>query len=176
MIPQNIVHYLETHGVPYERLLHRRAVTAQELAATVHMPGRQVAKAVMVQAGEKTFIAVLPATELLDEDRLAALLGVPSVRMLHEPEFEGLFPGCEAGAEPPFGGLFGLPVVIDAVLSRSDHIVFRAGSHEEAILMRFDDFVQLENHPLVGSFGESPEVVAWTQGRTERIVPPPSAT
>jgi hypothetical protein len=85
-------------------------------------------------------------------------------RLLRESEFQGLFPDCEAGAEPPFGGLFALPVVVDSTLAESDRIVFRAGSHEEAIEMRYEDFYRLENGPRVGAIGRAhpsaPEV--WT--------------
>lgn len=153
MIPRRIVEYLEAHGVPYERLLHRRAITAQELAAVVHVPGRRLAKSVLVKAGKEIWIAVLPATEIVDLERLAAVLGVPAARLLREPEFEGLFPDCEAGAEPPFGGLYGLPVVVDSALTGADRLVFRAGSHEEAIEMRYNDFCRLENELLVGAIG-----------------------
>ena len=153
MIPQRIVDYLEQHAVPYERRLHRRAITAQELAATVHVAGRRVAKAVLVEVGGKTWIAVLPATEIVDVERLARVLGAERARLLREEEFEGLFPDCEPGAEPPFGGLYGLPVVVDSGLAGVNRVVFRAGSHEEAIELRYLDFFRLENEPPVGAFG-----------------------
>lgn len=149
MIPPGIVDYLERHSIPYQRRLHRRAVTAQELAATVHVPGRRVVKSVLVKAGEKTWIAVLPATGIVDEARLAAAVGAPAVRLLREPEFEGLFPDCEAGAEPPFGGLYGIPIIIDSALDDAGRLIFRAGSHEEAIELDSDDFCRLENEPPV---------------------------
>jgi Ala-tRNA(Pro) deacylase len=155
MIPERIIEYLRNHGVAYERRFHRRAITAQELAAAVHLPGRQVAKSVMVKANGQIWIAVLPATELVDEDRLAPVLGARSVHLLHESEFESLFPDCEAGAEPPFGGLYGLPVVIDSALAKAESILFRAGSHEEAIEMRYEDFYRLEGQPMVGAIGRS---------------------
>jgi Ala-tRNA(Pro) deacylase len=157
MIPGRIIEYLHSHGVPYERRLHRRVITAQELAATVHVPGRRVAKSVMVEANGQVWIALLPATELVDEDRLASVLNVPAVRLLDESEFEGLFPDCEPGAEPPFGGLYGLPVVIDSALAEAETILFRAGSHEEAIEMRYDDFYRLEWEPKVGAIGRAQE-------------------
>jgi Ala-tRNA(Pro) deacylase len=156
MIPRRIIEYLDSHDAPYERLLHRRAITAQELAATVHVPGRRVAKSVMVKANGQVWIAVLPATELVDEDRLAAVLDADAVRLLHESEFEGLFPDCEPGAEPPFGGLYGLPVIVDPALAEAEAIVLRAGSHEEAIEMRFDDFYRLEQEPRVANIGRAP--------------------
>lgn len=153
MIPQRIVKYLEAHAIPYQRLMHRRAITAQQLAAAVHVPGRRLAKSVLVKAGEEIWIAILPATEIVDVDRLAAVLGAPAARLLRESEFEGLFPDCEPGAEPPFGGLYGLPVVVDSALTGMDKLVFRAGSHEEAIEMRYVDFCRLENELTVGVIG-----------------------
>lgn len=155
MIPQRIVKYLESHSIPYEHRLHRCAITAQELATTLRLPGGQVAKSVIVQAGDQIWIAALPSTKVIDENRLAAFLGVPAVRLLHEPEFGGLFPDCEPGAEPPFGGLFGLPVAVDSGLAECDRIVFRAGSHEESIEMRYGDFFRLENEPRVGVIGRA---------------------
>jgi Ala-tRNA(Pro) deacylase len=155
MIPNQIVEYLERRKVPYERRTHRRALTAQEVAACMHVTGYRVAKSVIVQAGGKTWIAVLPAAEEVDEERLAAVVGAP-VRFVSEREFTALFPGCEPGAEPPFGCLYGLPVVVDSTLAKADRIVFRAGSHEEAVELRYQDFAALENRPTVGTFGRIP--------------------
>jgi len=156
MIPQQIVEYLERNAVVYERHPHRRACSAQELAASMHVPGRRVAKSVIVKGGDQIWIAVLPATEVVDEERLAEVLGVPSVRLLHEADFESLFAGCEPGAEPPFGALFGLPVVADSALAEAERIVFCAGSHEEAIEIRYQDFRRVEGDPKTGAFGRFP--------------------
>jgi len=156
MIPQQIVDYLERHAVAYERHPHRRACSAQELAAAMHVSGRRVAKSVIVKGDDRIWIAVLPASEVVDEELLAGVLGVPSVRLLDEADFEGLFAGCEPGAEPPFGSLFGLPVVVDSALAEADRIVLRAGSHEEAIEIRYQDFRRVEDDPRMGTFGRLP--------------------
>ena len=104
----------------------------------------------IVKGGDQIWIAVLPASEVVDEKLLARVLGVPSVRLLDEEEFERFFPGCEPGAEPPLGSLFGLPLVIDSTLAEAGRIVFRAGSHEEAIEIRYEDFRRLERDPKTG--------------------------
>jgi len=111
---------------------------------------------VIVKGGDQIWIAVLPASEVVDEKLLARVLGVPSVRLLDEEEFERFFPGCEPGAEPPLGSLFGLPLVIDSTLAEAGRIVFRAGSHEEAIEIRYEDFRRLERDPKTGTFGRPP--------------------
>jgi len=156
MISRQIVDFLEKHDVSYERHAHRRACTAQELAAATRVPGRRVAKSVIVKGGDRIWMAVLAASEVIDEKLLAGVLGVPSVRLLDEADFEGFFPGCEPGAEPPFGSLFGLEVVVDSTLAEADRIVFRAGSHEEAMEIRYEDFRRLEGDPKTGTFGRPP--------------------
>lgn len=148
MIPQQILEHLSAASVPYAVRIHSRAVTAQELAASVHVSGSRVAKSVLVEADGRRIIAVLPATEFVDRDRLAAAIGASRLRFLREDEFAGLFPGCELGAEPPFGSLYGLPVVVDRSLAVDEPLVLRAGSHEEALEMGFDDFARLEGVQL----------------------------
>jgi Ala-tRNA(Pro) deacylase len=67
------------------------------------------------------------------------LLGT-RVELAREEEFAGLFPGCELGAEPPFGNLYNLPVYADESLGKDPEIVFNAGTHLEAIRMKYLDF------------------------------------
>jgi len=64
-----------------------------------------------------------------------------------------LFPHCEVGAMPPFGPLYGQTVYVDAVLALEPEIVFNAGTHRDAIAMRWNDFVRMAN-PVVGKFAE----------------------
>lgn len=166
MIPARIIEYLESRGVSYRKVPHRRAVSAQDLAHTVHVPGQHVAKTVMVMADGQPWIAVLPASEAIQTWRLGEALGADQVWMMSEVEFARLFPDCEMGAEPPFGTLYGLPVVVDRRLADSQTILFRAGSHEEAIEMSYDDFISLE-HPRVDEFGTAIHP-SW---RTEELFP-----
>ena len=51
--------------------------------------------------------------------------------------------GGGPGAVPPFGNLFGLPVLVDEALTRSPEIAFNAGSNAVSMTMRSDDFVRL---------------------------------
>ncbi len=160
MVPMEIVRHLEGNGVPFSVRQHPRAVSAQQLAAAVHVSGYRVAKPVMVAADGLPFIAVVPAADRVDTDRLAAALGAREVRLMREEEFADLFGGCEIGAEPPLGSLYGLPVVLDYRLARSEPLVFRAGSHEDALEMRYDDFAQLE-HPRLAEFAIAEPALPW---------------
>lgn len=158
MIPQMIVQYLMENRVPFRRHWHTRAVSAQELAATLHVSGYRVAKSVIVQAGKTRYIAVLPATEMLDETGFARAVGAREASLADESEFPVLFPECEVGAEPPFGGLYGLPVVMDKSLVDEEPLVFRAGSHEETLEIVADDYFALES-PILASIGRGAQEV-----------------
>lgn len=159
MIPHPIIQYLERQKIPFIRHPHPRAVSGQELAAAVHVTGYRVAKAVLVEADGRPLIAVVPVAELLDEERLRDALGAERVSLLREASFEPLFPTCEVGAEPPFGGLFALPVALDASLAVRGPLILRAGSHEESIEIDSADFVRLERPTIAAIARERPP--AW---------------
>lgn len=152
MIPSHIVEYLKSKGIPFVRHWHPRAVGAHKVAESMHVSGHKVAKAVIVDADGHRWIAVLPASQQLDDGRLAAELGAHRIRMVKEHEFERAFKDCERGAEPPFGHLYDLPVVVDRSLAKEERIYFRAGSHEETLEMSYADFESIE-HPKVATFG-----------------------
>ena len=128
---------LDESHVAYSPIVHHLAYTAQEVAAAEHMPGREHAKVTMIKAGEGFFLAVLSAPRKVD-------LANP-IRLAEEAEFSPLFPDCEPGAMPPFGHLFGLPMIVDTELEKDEHIVFQAGSHAESVRMRYADFKRLAN-------------------------------
>jgi Ala-tRNA(Pro) deacylase len=163
MIPRHIIEYLRASDAPFRRRAHPRAVTAQELASALHVPGRRVAKSLLVRAGDRKYIAVLPATTMLDEERFARAVRAREVELMKEEELRGSFASCEPGAEPPFGGLYGVPVVVDDSFEAGDQVVFRAGSHEEAIEMCFEDFIRLE-HPEVAHIGRRIDALAQLHG------------
>jgi Ala-tRNA(Pro) deacylase len=152
-VSDRLVHYLEQQHVPFVTIPHARAYTAQEIAASIHVPGQEVAKTVIVQADGKLYMAVMPATRRADLVLLKKALGVKKIRLATEEEFEGIFPECEVGAMPPFGNLYRIPVVADESLKKDREIVFNAGSHTETVKMGFDEFVELVK-PIFAAFTE----------------------
>jgi Ala-tRNA(Pro) deacylase len=146
--------FLREAHVPYTIVPHRPAFTAEEEAAATHVPARDWAKVVVCFIDGEPVEAVVPAFSKINLDRLLDLAGGRDVRMADEEELLGLFPACEVGAMPPFGPLYGQTVYVDAMLALEPEIVFNAGTHREAIAMRWNDFVKIVN-PIVGRFAES---------------------
>jgi Ala-tRNA(Pro) deacylase len=143
---------LDAKKIKYQVLTHSTAYTAQEIAGLQHVPGRQLAKVVMVKRDGKLIMTVLPATHRVNLTRLEQLLG-GRIELATEEEFRGLFPGCDVGGEPPFGNLFGLDVWVDLSLTKNDEIVFNAGNHWQTIRMRYEDYARLVQ-PQIASFAE----------------------
>jgi len=140
---------LKDKGVPYEVISHEQAFTAQEVAAAEHVTGHRFAKTVIAKAGEKAYMLVLPASHHVDFEKASDLVG-EDLEMAKEEELKKLFPDCEIGAEPPFGSEYGLPTYVDESLTRVDDVVFRAGTHDLSIRMKYDDYAKLEA-PAVGN-------------------------
>jgi Ala-tRNA(Pro) deacylase len=135
--------FLDQNRVKYVSLRHSTAYTAQEIAASAHVKGRTMAKTVVVKLGGKLALAVLPAKYHVSLEKLKAASGAASAELATEEQFIKAFPGCETGAMPPFGNLFGLAVYVDETLSRDEEIAFNAGSHTELIQMAYADFARL---------------------------------
>lgn len=145
----DIEKYLTEAGVSFERHEHSTAYTAQTLAAEEHVSGHKVAKSVAVSADGRSVLCVLPASYKVDLDKLAQVLGARECRLVDEAELAKLFPDVEVGAEPPFGEPYGLETFVDEHLALADTITFNAGSHREAIRIRYADYAQLAQPSVV---------------------------
>jgi len=135
--------FLDQNNVRYITITHSIAYTAQGIAALTHTKGRELAKTVMVKVDGALAMAVVPASWHVSLELLKEGTGARTVELAGESDFFNRFPGCETGAMPPFGNLYGMAVFADDGLAREKEIAFNAGSHRELIRMTYDDFAQL---------------------------------
>ncbi|MBE9546664.1 MAG: YbaK/EbsC family protein [Proteobacteria bacterium] len=135
--------FLDTHNVRYVTITHSEIYTAQEIAASAHIPGKELAKTVIVRVDGKMAMAVLPATYKVDFGLLKEATGASEVELAGEQEFKDMFPGCEIGAMPPFGNLYGMEVLVSKTLAEDEEIAFNAGTHRELVKLSYKDFETL---------------------------------
>ena len=135
--------FLDENKVKYISVQHSSAYTAQEIAAIAHIPGKDLAKTVIIKINGKMAMAVLPASYKVSFDNLKETLGVTEARLAYEQEFIDKFPDCEVGAMPPFGNIYGIEVYVAESLAEEEEIAFNACSHTELIKMKFSDFERL---------------------------------
>jgi Ala-tRNA(Pro) deacylase len=139
---------LDAQRIQYTRIAHPTAYTAQQVAARAHVPGRELAKAVIVNIDGKLAMVVQNAASPVPLGRIKSATGAREVHLAREHEFEQWFPDCEVGAMPPFGNLYGMEVFVTDSLAADDEIAFSAGSHTELIKLEYRDFARLA-HPIV---------------------------
>lgn len=135
--------YLDSRKVKYVSIKHSIAYTAQEIAASAHISGKELAKTVLIKADGKMLMSVLPASYRIDFEALKFALGAERIRLANEQEFKDRFPECEVGAMPPFGNLYDMEVFVAQSLTDDEEIYFNAGTHTELIHMSYKDFEKI---------------------------------
>ena len=152
-ISSQLKEYLDNQGVEYSVKAHEPAYTALEVAAARHVPGKELAKSVILKADDRLIMAVLPASYVVNVRILKDEIGCDSLRLASEEEFRDRFPTCELGAMPPFGNIFGVEVYCDNLIESDEEIEFNAGTHTDTVRLRSEDFKKLVN-PHISNFRE----------------------
>lgn len=141
--------FLTRNQVKFEIVKHSPAFTAQQVAASAHIPGKNLAKTVIIKIDGKLAMVVEPAHMKVNLDALKRQLNAQRVDVATEAEFRSKFPECEVGAMPPFGKLYNMDVFVSDNLSHTDEISFNAGTHAELIKMSYQDFFKLVKPKIV---------------------------
>ena len=149
MPTQKLKDYLDQHEIQYVTISHSPAYTAQRIAELTRIPGKELAKTVIVKIDDKFAMAVLPASCRVNLWHLQEAIGADEVTLSSETEFNELFPDCEVGAMPPFGNLYNMGVYVAEQLTEDDEIAFNAGSHSELVKMSYSDFANLVTPQVV---------------------------
>lgn len=143
MALSRLTDYLDEHGKKYVIVKHSPAFTAQEVAASAHIPGKDMVKTVMVKADGDMKMVVLPSTHDVDFNSIRETLEAEEVELASEEEFEELFPDSELGAMPPFGNFYEIDTLVAESLTNDEIIAFNAGTHKEVIKMAYNDYQEL---------------------------------
>ncbi|WP_111495183.1 MULTISPECIES: aminoacyl-tRNA deacylase [Marinobacter] len=143
MISQKLRQYLDSNAVTYQTALHEPTVDASRTAQAAHVRGREFAKTVVVKSNGRLFMTVLPSTDRVHLDELRRSMGSQDVELADEDDIRQAFPDCELGAMPPFGNLYNMDVFVSEHLREDDRISFNAGSHDEVMQMRYQDYDRL---------------------------------
>src|SRR5262245_43867195 len=145
---ERIEEKLQTAAVPFTVLRHRPVFTSEEAATVRGVPLASGAKALVLKAGERFVMAVVPADRKLDSKKAREAFGVKALRFATREEVEELT-GLQPGSIPPFGSLFNLPTHCDPALAEQASINFNAGDHTISVQMTHADYVRVEQPAMV---------------------------
>jgi Ala-tRNA(Pro) deacylase len=151
MPAKKLKEFLDGNKVKYKTIGHSIAYTAQEIAEAAAVPGQELAKTIIVRIDGELAMAVLPASYRVDTNRLAKAAGAKKVELAGEEEFSDQFPGCDLGAMPPFGNLYGMKVFVAEKLAAAREFAFNAGTHRELVRLSYADFERLVK-PVTAAF------------------------
>lgn len=139
-IATSVREYLDREHVKYDVLVHPPTQNATHNAELSHVPGDQVAKAVVLEDDNGYLMAVLPASHKLDLQALGRELHRDGLSFVDERELTTLFKDCERGAVPPLGPLYDMETVLDRSLADAPEIYFEAGDHLTLIHLKGEKF------------------------------------
>jgi len=154
----DLFRYLNSNNAEFQVLEHDPAFSAHDVAAVAHVPESEMAKAVLIRIEDHYWMAVLRADQRINQQMIRRVFGAKNVQLAHEEDLGLLFPDCQIGAMPPFGNLYGLPVLVEECLAEDEEIVFNACTHTKAIRMKFKDFRRLAK-PVITGFADSVHMV-----------------
>lgn len=141
--------YIAEHDLSWDPVPHALSQTSIEAAHQAHLVPKRVAKAVVVKAGERFFMAVIPADHRIDLAQVSEAFG-EECTLATEEDLTQLFYDCARGAVPPVGDAYGIPTVWDASLGHCPDVYFEGGDHRTLVHMNGIAFTELMRsaHPL----------------------------
>lgn len=152
-----ITDYLTQRSIRFHHVLRPPAPTAARRAHASHLAGGSVAKGVLLLSGDQYLLAVLPSTHRIDLVQLAKILTLDELKLADEDDLELVFHDCQRGSAPPFGRLYGIPVVVDRGLASNSEILLDGHCRHEAYRVNCEDFVAIEK-PTIADFAVTTRV------------------
>ena len=136
--------YLERQGIGYDEMTHPRTETSSGTAKAAHVPGRFMAKSVVVHHELGYALAVVPSSNRVELETLQELLG-KRLGLAAENEIAKVFDDCDLGAIPPIGAAYGVPVVVEESLVNAPDVYFEGGDHATLVHVTGEAFRKLMN-------------------------------
>jgi Ala-tRNA(Pro) deacylase len=153
-----LLNYLSVNQALFRIRTHLPTLTSRAIAVANHVSEESVARILVFKADSQYWMAVYPGDSQLNKEAVCRGLNIERIEKVNEWDLERLFPGCETGAIPPFGNLFGLNVIVDSSFPRIGQMVFNVCSRSSSVTIEWSDFDRLV-HPCVAPFAEPASVV-----------------
>ncbi len=151
MIAHRLENFLIEHDIPYDLVTHPHAASSLEAAELAHVPGRRIAKTVVLEDDQGYLMVVVPASNRVDLGELHRQMR-RNLGLATEAELQGLFEDCELGAIPPVGMAYGIETIVDDSLAEQSEIYFEGGDHESLVRVSGEGFELLMDQVQHGSF------------------------
>jgi Ala-tRNA(Pro) deacylase len=149
--------HLRTLSTDFREVHHTPTFTSEESAKARGEDLRIGGKALLMKTGDVFRLFVLSANLKADSATIRAKFGVKKIRFATPDELKQLT-GLVPGSVPPFGHpILPFELYADTSVTANDKIAFNAGSLEDSIILRVDDWLRAAN-PEVFHFAAAPDI------------------
>jgi Ala-tRNA(Pro) deacylase len=139
-----ITRFLDEQDIGYEVVEHRRTATAAAAARAAGISPDATAKTIALRDGENLLLAVIPASQRLDLDKVRRVLGASdALRFASEEEMRSELDLFDVGAIAPLADLARATEVVDERLLEPETIMFSGGDHTHGVLVDPNDLLQV---------------------------------
>lgn len=145
---KEIIKLLNSQTIEYEILEHEPICTSRQAAKIRGVSLQQGAKSLLLKAGDKFILVVLPGDKKLDSKKLKQKLGIKNLRFATPGEVKEIM-GCEIGACYPIGTIIGIKPLVDTLLTKNEVISFNPGVHDKSIKIQWSDYQRLTTPELI---------------------------
>ncbi len=154
-VAKTVHDYLEAHDLPESVRRHAHTSCSSETAEAAHVPGRKLAKGVVLRTQDDYhLLVVIPSHRKLVLERVCDTYG-GHLELAGERELKALFPDCELGAIPALGMAYRLPTYVDQALFDQDEVYFEGGDHESLVRMSAEEFAAQFEESAIGEFSRA---------------------
>jgi Ala-tRNA(Pro) deacylase len=147
--------HLRSQSIDFREVHHAPTFTSEESARARGEDLRIGGKALLMKTGEMFRLFVLSANLKADSAAIRDKFGVRKIRFATADELKELT-GLVPGSVPPFGNpILPFELYADSSVTANDKIAFNAGSLEDSIILRVEDWLRAAR-PEVFRFGVAP--------------------
>ncbi|WP_269931248.1 aminoacyl-tRNA deacylase [Aminobacter sp. HY435] len=150
-IARKLQDYINGKGVQFDTVAHHRTSTTSQSAQAAHVPGRLLAKSVLLHHETGYALAVVPSSHRVELNTLQEVID-KRLGLASEDEIGQLFNDCDIGAMPPVGAAYDVPVILDESLSVDGDVYFEGGDHKTLVHVTGAGFRDLMEGARVARF------------------------
>jgi len=141
LISDRILDHLRESGQEPELTERPPGFSRREMALEGHLEADHLAKAVLLKDSAGYVLAVVPGDRWVRIRSVGVDLG-RELELAPEADVQALFPGCDSGSIPPFGGLFGVETVIDEALLSLGRVYVEIGDGSRLAIVTGERLLQ----------------------------------
>lgn len=151
-ISSKIKKFLDTKGVKYDIIEHKKVFTAFDKSQTLKLPEKIIVKTLVMKIDKNICLAAIPANRILDLKTFKKITKSKKVSFVSEKNIKQKLKGIKVGAIPSLGSLWNIKTCFDKNLLKEKKIIMSGGSYNFSIMLSPSQLKKIEPKLIIGNF------------------------